>query len=211
MRWSSSLGRRKRQREPYDVVLIVCEGGKTEPHYFNGLRNKLCLSHANIRVCGKECGSSPISVVEYAEQEFSKNRDYDRVFCVFDKDTHTTYSAALDKIKGKQKKKKNLFNAVTSVPCFEFWLLLHYEDTTRPYGGMVGSYSACDKVISDLRKHIHDYEKGREDIFEITYQYISKAVDRACSVEKRQKEALTDNPSTKIHHLIKYLESLKQR
>ena len=91
---------RKRQpREPYDVVLIVCEGEKTEPYYLESFRNNLRLSNTNIRICGRECGSAPISVVNYALKEFHANKGgYNKVFCVFDKDKHASYDEAIVKI-----------------------------------------------------------------------------------------------------------------
>jgi hypothetical protein len=53
----NSLRRRKPQRDPYDMVLIVCEGKKTEPNYFCDLRDDLKLNTANILV-------SPSGMVE---------------------------------------------------------------------------------------------------------------------------------------------------
>ena len=47
-REAESLRRQAAKRVPYDVVLIVCEGEKTEPYYFKGLRKHLRLSNANI-------------------------------------------------------------------------------------------------------------------------------------------------------------------
>lgn len=87
-RVAASLERRRQRREPYDLVLIVCEGAKTEPLYFSKLRDALRLSHVNVRICGKECGSSPLSIVDYALSEFEREGEYDRIFCVFDKDRH---------------------------------------------------------------------------------------------------------------------------
>ncbi|MNC80456.1 hypothetical protein D3C75_1332440 [compost metagenome] len=49
------------------TYLIVCEGKKTEPEYFNDLRNYERLASITVKVCG-ECGSAPISVVEHALQ-----------------------------------------------------------------------------------------------------------------------------------------------
>lgn len=67
VRENASLRRqRKNPREPYDVVLIVCEGSKTEPAYFTALKNELRLSSANISIFGKECGS--------ADYLFTKNK-----------------------------------------------------------------------------------------------------------------------------------------
>lgn len=59
------VGRKKASRAPYQKVLIVCEGGKTEPLYFNEIRDLYEINTANIRITG-ECGSDPISVVNHA-------------------------------------------------------------------------------------------------------------------------------------------------
>ncbi len=57
--------RRQPVRQPYDVVLIVCEGTKTEPSYINALRNSLGLSSLNIRVL-QPPGNDPMSIVRFA-------------------------------------------------------------------------------------------------------------------------------------------------
>lgn len=198
--------KRGKPREPYDVVLIVCEGAKTEPAYFKALKNELRLSSANIDICGRECGSAPISVVDFALQKHRERVGYNRIFCVFDKDQHETYQSALDKIRASYRKIK--IEAITSVPCFEFWILLHFEDAARPYEAM-GNSSICDQVVHDLRRYIPEYEKGMNDIFKLTYQYADEAIRRAELRERRCSEDGTDNPSTKVHRLIKYLLNIK--
>ncbi len=208
-RKNASLYRqRKKPREPYDVVLIVCEGAKTEPFYFSSLKNELRLSSANIRICGKECGSSPLSVVNYAISEFEKSGDYNRVYCVFDKDRHGTYSEALEKVRRTKLRGGAQIIAITSVPCFEYWLLLHFIDMARPYGASA-SLSPCEELLRDLKAYISQYEKGF-DVFGITYPLIEQAIRRA---EMRDQICLTndtDNPSTKIYQLVTYLLNLKQ-
>ncbi|MDP2167913.1 MAG: RloB family protein [Thermodesulfovibrionales bacterium] len=202
------MKRRRAIREPYDAVLIVCEGRKTEPVYFTALKNELRLSSVNIRICGKECGSAPLSVVDYALSEYKKSREYDRVFCVFDKDQHETYDVALQKIKEIKDSKK--FSAITSVPCFEFWLLLHFEESARPYAS-AGNNSVCDSVVHDLKRHVPNYKKGTVGIFALTYPSVDTATKRAELLEIRQKGANTDNPSTKVHKLVAYLRTIKKK
>ena len=49
------------------------------------------------------------------------------------------------------------YNNVTIVvnnPCLEFWLLLHFEKTSR-------HFSNCAKAETQLKKHLADYEKTR--------------------------------------------------
>jgi hypothetical protein len=124
---AKGLQRRTARRDPYAKVLIVCEGEKTEPHYFQDLRNHYGLNTANIEVCG-ECGSDPNSVLQFAKQRYREEKDagdaFDQVFCVLDKDTHTNYDEALRAIATVTP--RDTFIAMNSVPCFEYWLLLHY-------------------------------------------------------------------------------------
>lgn len=206
-RRSLSFRRRVKLREPYDVVLIVCEGAKTEPNYFKELKNRLRLSNANISICGKECGTDPLSIVDFALQKQKENYEYDRVFCVFDKDRHNTYRPALDKIRS-QPKKINI-EAVNSVPCFEYWLLLHYRDATRPYQAG-GNNSICGQVVRDLREYISRYNKGMVNSLELTYHAVGDAIRYAESRERFCNEDGTDNPSTKVHHLVTYLQNVKR-
>lgn len=49
---ASDLQRLKERRAPYDRVLIVCEGEKTEPNYFNELKDYYKLNSANVEVTG---------------------------------------------------------------------------------------------------------------------------------------------------------------
>ena len=161
-------------------------------------------------------GNDPLSLVISAEEEFYKElmrdpeeRGFDYVFVVFDKDTHSTYVDALQKIKGVIKKHKDKFRAIVSIPCFEFWLLLHFEDATRPYAAS-GSHSICDNVICDLKAYIQDYEKGSRGMFEITYPEVENAITRAKLLEKRHEGTGADNPSTQVYELVEYLMGLKK-
>lgn len=95
----ASLKRQKARRAPYDRVLIVCEGAKTEPNYLKEIRDTYRLTTANIDICGDECGSDPRSVVNYAIKKFREDQDYDRVYCVMDRDKHETFDAAMDKLR----------------------------------------------------------------------------------------------------------------
>ncbi|NOZ10066.1 MAG: RloB domain-containing protein [Gammaproteobacteria bacterium] len=117
-RLQASLKRRTARRAPYDVVLIVCEGSKTEPNYFCELRDAYRLSSANVSVT-EGIGSDPLSVVRRAEELFEKDSDYDAVFCVFDRDKHATYQQALEKVSTTNLKKREgrkMFDLITFDP-----------------------------------------------------------------------------------------------
>lgn len=215
LRREQNMKRIQAIRAEHDVVLIVCEGQKTEPNYFKKLRVHLRLNSATVIIFDKSHGADPLRLANYAEAEFMKDRSrdpekqgHDRVFVVFDKDTHTTYDSALLKIRALNKKHKDRFQAITSVPCFEFWLLLHFRDTASPYAAS-GKCSVCDNVIRDLKEHLPSYGKGDADIFEKTYPLMATAIKHAEQLEKRQEKAGTDNPSTKVHRLVTYLHNIE--
>ncbi len=208
-RSARSLRRNRPSRSPYDIVLIVCEGAKTEPFYFKELRDYFKLNTANIHICGEECGSSPRDVVDYAIQKSKENDTFDRIYCVFDKDRHATYYDSVNRIQQLNQRRKAIF-AVTSVPCFEFWLLLHFKYTTRSY--YIDSYcgsSVCDKVIKELRQYLPNYKKGMSNIFEIIKDKLPDAITRANQILEYNRKAQTDDPSTNVHKLVLYLENLK--
>ncbi len=51
---ATDLKRRGPKKQPYDRVLIVCEGAKTEPTYFRELCDHYQLSTANIETSARE-------------------------------------------------------------------------------------------------------------------------------------------------------------
>jgi hypothetical protein len=212
--------RRNANRKPYDHVLIVCEGEKTEPYYFEEIRVHLDLDSANIKIDGS-CDSSPKSVVDYAEDVFIKERvkagNYDRVFCVFDRDQHETFDYALNKInsmnielKNTEYSEEDVFMAIRSIPAFEYWFLLHFIPSTKSYSPLE-TKSVGDQVIDDLKIYIPNYEKKQKGIYK--YSLDNMLIDGAKAHSKRifenSKNTGDINPSTNVHELIEYLENLK--
>lgn len=211
-RRAASLQRKRALKAPYDRVLIVCEGAKTEPNYLREIRDTYRLSTANIDICGEECGSDPLSVVNYAIRKFHQDPDYDRVYCVIDRDKHATFDAAIDKLRQTMLGKKVSFTAITSVPCFEFWLLLHFGYTTRQFCAP-GNASNCELVIAELNKEgrIPGYNKGARNIFALTKDKLPDAIKHARRLQQHNKATGTNNPATNMHELVEYLIRLNTR
>lgn len=207
---AKGLQRRAAKRDAYAKVLIVCEGEKTEPHYFHGLRNYYGLNTANVEVSG-ESGSDPNSVVRFAKQRFREEKDagdaFDKVFCVFDKDTHHHYGEALGSIAAAQP--RDTFIAINSVPCFEYWLLLHFVYSTKPYVALSGN-SAGNQVLSELQAYLPAYDKGSEDIFMSLLGQLEFAKNNAERSLRQAEASGTDNPTTRIHELVGFLQTINQ-
>jgi len=210
-RLAESHRREKAKYDPYERVLIVCEGKKTEPYYFRGLCQDLRLNPKNVVIEDRKSGLDPKRLVTFAVETFKKGRDFDRVYCVFDKDKHASYNDALEKIRATRLAGGATLHAITSVPCFEIWLLLHFTYTTRPFS-TAGDDSDCALVIEELDRkgRIRGYEKGSTGIFQAISYKLEKAIRNAEKLEDFHKTSQTDNPSTKVHKLVKYLKSMER-
>jgi hypothetical protein len=208
---AQTLARELAKRNQYDRILIVSEGEKTEPIYFKELRKDLLLNQLNVVIDDRKKGLDPKSLVEYAITLYKKDSDFDHIFCVFDKDKHTTYYQALDIIQNKQLKGNCQLHSITSVPCFEIWLLLHFVYTTRSFETACND-SNCDLVIREITKrgYIINYEKGKT-IYSHLRGWTDNAIQHAKQLEDFHKTSGTDNPSTKMFVLVEYLMGLKQQ
>lgn len=195
---AKSFLRRKPSREPYDKILIVCEGEKTEPIYCKGLKNYLRLNSANVEIVGE--GATPAKIVERAKalDKWAKGMGdpFDKIFCVFDKDTHADYQRALDQCAQKN------YTAITSVPAFEYWLLLHFRYTTKPYDD-------ASSVTHDLKEWMPNYHKSYPGIFDELQNKLETAKRNAEQSLNATEKAGTDNPSTKAHKLVQSLQGIK--
>jgi hypothetical protein len=207
-RGASLLRRRRAVRPPYDRVLIVCEGEKTEPNYFKEIRQKARLSNAHIQAIRSELGTDPANVVRSAEKSFLDKRcAFERVYAVFDRDDHRNYETAIEMAVAKNGRLRNgarrpvIFEAIVSVPCFELWLLLHYANAT--------TFVPRDRIISQLRSYIREYEKGMKRIFDLLESVLPTAVNRAKSLKANNQRIPGDELYTDIHELVEFLTSIK--
>ena len=216
-RQQKELKRKRGNRADYDRILIVSEGSKTEPNYFHEIRKAYRLQCTNVVVRPSDFGTDPINVVRYAQELFTngfnhgKNiqpRAFDKVYAVFDRDDHDSYHDALDLAESLNGQLKNenkqpvSFQAIVSVPCFKLWLLLHFEDIKAPQNR--------NQVMSRLKKHIPDYKKCADNLFEISRKHLPVAIQRAKQLSELCT-ARTASPElfTAIGELVSILTTLR--
>lgn len=214
VRQRKQLERKRSQRASYDRILIVSEGSKTEPNYFKEIRAKFRLHTANVEVRYSQTGTTPVQVVEYAGDLFEKGdshkhiqaQAFEKVFAVFDRDDHQSYYDALTlaaSLNGKLKnnlKQRIEFCSIVSVPCFELWLLLHFENITDPLHR--------NEVVRRLKQYIPGYEKGSENIFTSTYPNLQAASQRSKSLAENHTAYSDPMPFTQIDKLVNILVGL---
>lgn len=167
IRKAKELARQKANKAPYESVLIICEGTKTECNHIRSIIKQFKLSSANVVVIpGK--GSAPISIVEHAIEIAKTTAEIDRIFCIFDCDNHESYQRALMALNNyklrRNDKSKSKVVAITSTPCYELWILLHFRYTTKSYRA-TGNKSAAENLIVDLRKVFPLYNKNSIEWF----------------------------------------------
>lgn len=209
---SRDLARAPATRRARERALVVCEGGKTEPHYLLEFRSDIGLTNADIEICGEECGTDPCSVLEYALSRFTEDGGFDHIFCVFDKegteDRHINYNRACAEIKRKRMPIGKTISAIGSVPCFEYWVLLHFKYTTAAFVSM-GRRSAADIVFSQVKAEMPDYAKGMGNLYARLRDRLDRAVRHAERALTQAGECGNDNPSTRFHELLVRLRDLK--
>ncbi|MDM0115840.1 RloB family protein [Variovorax sp. J22R133] len=213
-RQKKHLERTLNRRASYDRILIVSEGSKTEPNYFSEIRSAHRLNTANVAVHPSALGTAPMQVVQYAQTLFEKGdrhksiqpRAFEQVYAVFDRDEHDSYSTALRLAESLDCKLKNdarqpiRFRAIASVPSFEIWLLLHFEDIHAPLHR--------DEVLSRLRQHLPGYEKGARSAFASTQIHLDAATRRAQALARKFTADTAPEPYTAIVELVSLLVTL---
>jgi hypothetical protein len=128
-----------------------------------------------------------------ARRGLDDNLRYDEVWCVFDRDEHAHFDEAIDKAAAIK------LSLAVSNPCFELWILLHFQDQAS---GLT-RHLAADKV----RKHLPGYNK------KITFTELSaaghtgQAIKRAKRMEDDARELgkWTDNPTSGVWKLVENL------
>ena len=161
----NSLKRRPTLKQAGRRILIVTEG-QTEEAYFKAIQKRWKL-HGMVIIKNPDC-TDPESLLAYAKKENEVNSilrgHYDDIWLVYDleKPNATERRRLSEQVKNKVEKGKTYrdFHLAISDPSFEFWYVLHYEQTTK-------SFTGADEVVRHLKKHWKSYEKGNTSEKEI--------------------------------------------
>ncbi|WP_420811841.1 RloB family protein [Kutzneria albida] len=156
-------------------MLIVCGAVGTEPAYFDGLKQARRNPAVKVKVLGK--GVAPDQLVRYT---CKVGDGYDEIWCVVDTDEYDI-PAAVRAARGTR------VQLSVSDPCFEYWLILHFQDCHRP--------ARCyDEVLPILRRHVPGYDKTR-----LTFAQFDAGVERA--IERARARDGGGNPATGVWKL----------
>jgi len=200
----------KRQR-----YLIVCEGEKTEPNYFESLKLALpkgVLEVVDFRIIGE--GFNTESLVQQAialrkKWESETGRQIDKLWVVFDKDSFLpdAFNNAIQLCEHAPQT-----NAAWSNEAFEIWYLLHFEF----YDTGISRDSYKQRIQANCRNRgLLDfaYTKNRKDMYNLLGKYGNQdlAIKRAKALDatyKGAKDYASQNPSTTVYKLVMELFNL---
>jgi hypothetical protein len=217
------------------TYLIVCEGTKTEPNYFNAIRERirrLYYSELKKRAAGKKpcvigrkrerieleiwgAGRNTMSLVKYAMERMRRAENpYYQVWVIFDKDDFSAeqFNEAIETAIG------NGLYVAWSNQCFELWLLLHFEDFDRPCD-REEYFTRLNAIFARHRLANGHYSKADPHLYRYmqTVGCEEEAIQRARKLlkDRRYRDKSTTPadmvPATTVHLLVEELNRYMQR
>ena len=171
------------------LFLVASEGECTEPCYFEKLRD---LSNQVVIRSIPHKHSSPKHVLKAMKDKLKSEPigENDEAWIIMDKDRWED-SALMSLFNWAEK--KNQHHVAISNPCFELWLLLHFEEATN-----------CDtvqKITDKLRRHITAYNKKIPGD-KITLKNVKEAILRAKAHDHSKEAAIPGSGTTQVHRLV---------
>lgn len=187
--------------------LIVSEGTKTEPKYFEAIKtqiNKRYRNRINLDIHGE--GDNTVSLFEKAKMLAKRSANtYKYVWVVYDTDDFPPQRINLtEELCRIHSTSETTFRAIWSNQCIELWFLLHFA--------YLGTPVSRDMYIAKLNKYLADnslgvYHKGRPDMYAILQPRINTAIKNAKKLAEinLDKTPAQSDPGTQIHILIEKL------
>jgi len=191
------------KRKPTYAIVV---DGKTEFWYLSMFKRVEKSVRINIepRIPQKKPLSEQYKLVK------SLVSDYKKVFWIIDldvviKETHTHKrkgpNPMQELIRFKNEFKKNpAVNVIVNSPCLEYWLLLHFEYTTKPFGN-------CKQAQTQLKKKwMPDYEKTQKFYTQENNDIYSKLKPKLKTAISNSKKSGAFDPHNPIRTLSEMID-----
>lgn len=196
------------KKQPYPLMTFFVEGEVTEREYIKSLKEKLLSNisnlqrrrtiHSHIKIAEKTA-QTPLSLVRLAIS--SQPQKKDMCVIVIDEDGRTSSKEINARNQAIQIAQNQKFVFVYSVPCFEFWGLLHLQNTTASL-----SSAECQEKLKNVMPKYNHHKKDLKLDFELLYPHHDEATSRAVrlisSHTKKCHNIDLENPTTNAY-LIK--------
>lgn len=184
--------------------MIVCEGRQTERNYIRGFCDHHGINRANVTVEIGGTETSALQLVQKARKRFERDRDFDIVFVVCDRESQDLEPARklAAQLLRNSTGVRSPIQLIVSDPCFELWLLLHFEYCARPV--------SAAEATRLLNQHITDYDKADRRIYEIVHSGIEPALARVAQLKLELRQINAASPNSDMATLIEALRKLQR-
>ena len=194
-RHKRALGNRR-----YRVLfLLSVEGAVTEQQYFNMFNSDDSI--IQIECINKKNRSSPKEVLKAIKKCLTKIdlKQDDEAWLIIDKD-QWPYEYITDLFEWS-KEKENYYFALSN-PCFEYWLLLHFE---KPSGKI--TQKSCGVK---LKRYLPDYDKNIP-ANKFSDENIETAISRAETQLSSLQGDWPTTTGTTVYRLIKHIKQARAK
>ena len=196
----------RKRKEVHCSIMIVCEGSKTEPNYFEAFaRIKHNVFVYDIEVKG--LGQGAKKVVEKAIELKNKN-NYDRIWAVFDKDDISAKDFNNAIILGME----NGIEVAWSNEAFELWYLYHFQNVTtaisrKQYEEKISVAVKSSPKFKSTKKYKYTKEDPYNYCIMTTYGSMENAIRyaEAKHLEYNDSKYANQNPCTTVYRLVRQL------
>lgn len=188
------FGRRGPERNYRKLYIIATEGAKTEPAYFGMFQSSTAT--VRLKLLDSRHKSSPEQVFKRAKEHITKQglRAGDSVWLVLDRDTWPVEQLT-DVFQWCQ---DSGFHLAVSNPCFELWLLFHFQNGS----GVTTARNCKEKLLRELP----NFEKGHVEIKKLS-PLVPVAIEHA---EQKDRPPCSDWPrsvGSTVYRLVKELRT----
>lgn len=201
-RWMTPRRDREIMMAP-EYHLIVSEGTKTEPNYFEAFKNEINKKFpGRISIDIEGVGEGTIKLLERAQKIVgSSPNEYKHVWLVYDKDDFPPEDFDITAAKCTTISDSNVtYHALWSNECIEYWFLLHFE--------YLQSAICRKKYYPKLSKHLgFKYQKNSDKIYDTLKPNLETAIKNAKKIEESYRDLQPSQcaPGTKVYELFEML------
>jgi hypothetical protein len=198
------------KKEVKPVLHIFCEGEKTEPNYLNGYIDKFYPTIRPLIKIEPTKKNTPKELVTEALTFKKKSPDWDFFWVAYDRESEQKYTDN-HHAQAYDKAQNNTISLAISNVCFEVWLLLHFQETTKPYSNYDDLRDNSKLRNYCKQRGLPDYDKGNKAIFGVLKENeIRDARIRANRINKQTEESAAPsrtkpyqwNPYTGVYKLL---------
>ncbi|MGN7611366.1 RloB family protein [Magnetococcales bacterium HHB-1] len=182
------------------------EGKKTEPAYFKGFNQPWKYPVVDVRPPSEGSKADPRQILADLIKRKGKHRDADdwqeQFWLVIDTEANLHARHIPEVIK---KAKAEGFHLAISNPCFEVWLLCHFEK----FGRMFENCEAVERDLSHCLEQRYNKKYQKNNIHFGDYSaFIDQAVEHAKEITRQEgQHSWPQSPGTDVWRLVQLLPS----